>query len=123
VTASTTASSDPVRRSGARLTGTVGIRQPDWHPAYRTIMSDVTDRYIPLITGFVDGDVDASTFQHKFLELWKEDRDSGIGSDDILDDLMTGVDSYDENPDVLMGIDADQLRGEAREALHRITRL
>jgi hypothetical protein len=78
---------------------------------------------LPLVTAFADGDVDASTFQHKFLELWKEDRDSGIATGDTLDDLMTGVDSYDENPDVLMRIDADQLRGEARETLHRTTGL
>jgi hypothetical protein len=89
---------------------------------YRALVAyEIVARYSPLIWSFVDGELDAGTFKRVFLEWWREDRDSGITTGQALDDLMTGVNRYDENPDVLMRIDAEQLRAEARQAVNRLT--
>lgn len=83
-------------------------------------MSAATERYLRLLRSFVGREIDAPTFQERFLDWWKEDRDSGVTTGQVLDDLMTGVDCYDENPDVLYRIDAEQLRVEASEALRHL---
>jgi hypothetical protein len=80
-------------------------------------MSDRAGRYIPLLQALVERKIDAPEFQHRFLDWWREDRDAGMPTVDIIDNLMVGVDCYDENPDVPMRIDADQLRAEIAEAL------
>lgn len=69
----------------------------------------------------VSGDIDPAAFHRRFLEWWREDRDFGIATGQALDDLMTAVDSYDENPDVLMRIGGDQLGAEARQVLSFVT--
>lgn len=83
-------------------------------------MSAAPERYLSLLRSFVDREMDAPTFQERFLDWWKEDRDTGVATGQILDDLMTGVDCYDENPNVLHRIDAEQLRLEAAEALRHL---
>lgn len=85
-------------------------------------MPEVADRYIPLIQSFIDGAIAAPNFQDAFLRLWREDRDGKRTTGDIIDNLMTGVDCYDENPDLVGRIDADQLRAEAAQALVHLTR-
>jgi hypothetical protein len=83
-------------------------------------MSEMTERYLPVLTAFVGGEMSASDFQQHFLALWREDRDAGRPTGSVLDDLMIGVDCYDENPDLIGRIDSSQLREETRDALARL---
>src|SRR6476659_4512005 len=87
---------------------------------YRAVMSDVVERYVPLMQEFVDGAISADAFQDRFLALWRDDRDSGRTSGEIIDNLMTGVDCYDQDPDVIGRIDDEQLKVETQEALGRL---
>ena len=83
----------------------------------RSVTPDVVERYIPLLDAFANGMINAEAFQDQFLALWRDDRDSGRTTGEVLDTLMTGVDCFAEDPDVLYRIDAEQLRVEARRAL------
>ena len=84
-------------------------------------VADGSGRYVPLLRSFVSDEVDAETFKDRFLDWWREDRDNGVVIGEVVDNLMTAVDLYDENPNVLHRIDAEQLRAEAADALRLLT--
>lgn len=94
------------------------------HPVRDTpsgnMMSDGWVLYVPLIESFVAGEITAQTFQDQFLTWWREDRDAGVSLGEVIEDFMVGVDCYDEDPEVLHRIDADQLKAEASEALRHL---
>lgn len=85
-------------------------------------MSVVVERYVPLLEAFVNGGISADDFQDRFLTLWREDRDSGRPTGEVIDNLMVGVDCYDGNPELTGRIDADQLKVETRDALRLLGR-
>ena len=94
------------------------VVEPTWEPS-----PGVVDRYIALLTRYLRGDVSHDAFVDEFLRLWRNDRDRGLVTGEVIDTLMTGTDCYrdDPAPDSPWEIGGDQLLDEARTALAKLT--
>jgi len=74
-----------------------------------------------LIADFVDGLMDAPTFERRFLDLRRDEVNRGLSQRYTVDLLFYELDAYCADPS-LAGpddIDEDQLRHEARKCLQR----
>ena len=84
------------------------------------VEATVLRRYAVLLESFLDGRQTVQQFVDSFLDEWKHDRDSGLRTGDVIDHLMTGVDSFSDTPLDAWTINEEQLRREARDALTAI---
>jgi hypothetical protein len=77
--------------------------------------------YVPLIRSFLGGTSSPSAFHDRFLYVWRHHRDFYVPTGSTIDELMTWVEGYDENPDVKWRVDPDELRRRASVALAALT--
>lgn len=94
--------------------------------ASRSSFRDVSG-YLAVIGKFVDGDIDARTFETEYLHLAKSEQ--RLLDDDIyavIQDLFGDADAYVDDPELRTDpedLDADQLLASARRAQERLRRI
>jgi hypothetical protein len=78
-----------------------------------------TIRFIELIASFVEGKLDAGSFEKKFLELRRSSGDMPEKVEEVVDNLFYDVDAFVEDPALRDedDIDEEQLRESAQVAL------
>jgi hypothetical protein len=88
-----------------------------------SVAEDVRRRYADLFRRFLGREVGANEFVDAFLDMWKRDRDTGVTTGGVVDQVMTGADCYHPTPDQASAFEVgeEQLRAEVSTALARLT--
>lgn len=91
-------------------------------------MSDraVVEAYLSLVEEFLAGDIDARTFERRYLEAWSSAPPHGPGPlFDVLEGLFLDVDAYCADPELRDegDLDDDALRLSAQKARRRLSEL
>jgi hypothetical protein len=98
--------------------------RPGWVEV--SMMSDRCEKYIALISAFVNGEMEAVEFEAEYLKLFKQDTTEWPEAEyAILDELFGDVDAFCADPQLRSEEDLDEyeLKERSRTALEKLQAL
>ncbi|MEM9859820.1 MAG: colicin immunity domain-containing protein, partial [Bacteroidota bacterium] len=94
----------------------------------RAINKHILDKYISIIKKFTDGEMKASDFERRYIEMFKSEVELQGRLFDVLNQLFSDVDAYCGNPEIanynkedpFHDIDENELLSQAKYSLREL---